>query len=287
MRRIALLTLALAATLPAEDPAPAPETAQQVLEKVNAFRKKAGLAPVVLDAALSKGCQNHASYLLQNKDNPATRGLGAHDEDPALPGYTEEGKKAGKSSDIHFIDPVRAVDGWMASLFHRTPILEPSLAKIGFGAVENPDRGWFVVVDVASGKTGKGKAGKNPATVYPADKQKDVPARFGGEVPNPIPEDKDHEAGYPITAQFPAGTPVKEASVGLKDADGKLLECWISSPEKPADARYQRNTICAISKDALKAGATYTVMMAAKVGGRPWAMEWTFSVESEAKDGEK
>ncbi|KAF0243707.1 MAG: hypothetical protein FD180_3123 [Planctomycetota bacterium] len=281
------LPILLAASLLAfaEDPPPADDTGAKVMERVNVFRKLAGLTPVTLDAALSKGCASHAAYLLENQENPATRGLGAHNEDPKLPGYTKEGEEAGRSADIHYIEPVRAVDGWMASLFHRTPLLEPSLAKIGFGAVENGERGWFVVVDVMGGKGG----GKKPAgkgvqpVVYPKDKQKDVPLAFGGEVPDPIPEDRDDHAGYPITAQFPPGVPVKEASVGLKDAEGKLIECWISTPDKPADARYQRNTVCAISKDVLKPGVTYTVNMAAKVGGRPWAAEWKFTTEGEAE----
>ncbi|MCE9584308.1 MAG: CAP domain-containing protein [Planctomycetes bacterium] len=278
--------LALGALLAhGEDPLPAAdETSAKVLEKVNAYRKLAGQPAVKMDEELSKGCRAHAEYLKTNEGQPSTQGLGAHKEDAKLPGYTIEGEKAGGSADISFEDPVPSIDGLMATLFHRVPLLDPGLEKIGFGAIHG-DKGWYVVVDVMSGRKGGGKAtGKGPQPVlYPRDKQKDVPHEFSGELPNPIPDDKDGRAGYPITAQFPGGIPVKEASVGLKDADGKLLDCWVSSPEKPADARYQRNTICAMPKDVLKPGATYTVMMAAKVGGRPWSAEWKFTTEGVAE----
>ncbi len=283
VRRALILALAASIAVLAEDPPPAvDDTPGKVLEKVNAWRKLAGQAPVKLDEELSKGCLAHAEYMKANKDHPSQKGLGAHDEDPKLPGYTPEGAKAGKSSDISFSEPVASIDGLMATLFHRVPLLEPGLDRIGFGAASGDDA-WYVVVDVMSGvKGGKKPPGKGPQPVlFPRDKQKDVPLEFGGEMPNPIPEDRDGRAGFPVTAQFPQGIPVKEASVGLRDAEGKLVECWVSTPEKPADARYQRNTVCAIPKDVLKPGATYTMSMAAKVGGKPWSAEWKFTTEGE------
>ncbi len=54
---------------------------------------------VLLDPELSKGCGLHARYLVLNIDHPETQGLGGHDENPKLPGYTPEGQKAGKNSD--------------------------------------------------------------------------------------------------------------------------------------------------------------------------------------------
>ncbi|MCC6737966.1 MAG: CAP domain-containing protein [Planctomycetia bacterium] len=280
LRRALVIAAAASLAALAEDPPAADPTADKVLEKVNEWRKLAGLQPVKLDEALSKGCRAHAEYLKTNQGHPSVQGLGAHGEDPKLPGYTPEGEKAGKSSDISFEDPVPAVDGLMATLFHRVPLLNPALEKIGFGAASEGGK-WFVVLDVMNGVGKKPPAKGNPPVVFPRAKQKDVPLAFGGEMPNPIPEDKDGKAGFPITAQFPSGIPVKEATVGLKDADGKPVECWISTPEKPADARYQRNTVCAFPKDLLKPGTTYTVSMAAKVGGKPWSAEWTFTTAGE------
>ena len=164
----------------------------------------------------------------------------------------------------------------MATLYHRTPILDFGLTQVGIGAARDPEGGWISVMDVTEGKGGgKRPAGRGPAVViYPVDKQKDVPVAFGGEVPNPVPEAKDG-AGYPVTAQFPSGVPVKAARAVLKDAEGKPLDGWVSSPESPADARFQRGTVCVFAKQAFAPGATYTVEMTEAdldvldEGGRP------------------
>ena len=89
----------------------------------------------MLDAALSRGCLAHARYLALNLGHPATAGLGAHDEDLSLPGASEEGANRGKASDIAIGDqtPLHGIDQWLATLYHRVPILEPNLKSVGYG----------------------------------------------------------------------------------------------------------------------------------------------------------
>ncbi|MGL4552011.1 MAG: CAP domain-containing protein, partial [Gemmataceae bacterium] len=57
---------------PEEDEARAGE---QLLVELNAHRTRAGLDPVVMDEALSKGCRQHAAYVARNIDDPKTQGL--------------------------------------------------------------------------------------------------------------------------------------------------------------------------------------------------------------------
>lgn len=239
---------------------------QEALARINDYRKTAGLAPVELDATLSKGCTAHAKYLVKNDGHPSTAGLGAHEEDPKLPGYTPEGQKAGKSSDINFMPPPESVDSWMASFFHRVPILHPHLKKVGLGYAEGGKHGWVCVLDVTNGLGGGRQV---PFVLYPIDKQQNVPLRFGGEVPNPIPEDTDG-AGYPNTVTFPETKPVKKVEAILKDSAGKVLEVWLSSPEKPADERFQRHTVCVIAKNPFEPNTNYTITISGKVGGSTW-----------------
>ena len=92
---ILLLTLATFALEQNQD-----QENAKVLDKINSYRKLAGLKPVTVDPALCKGCFAHAQYLIKNADHPSVKGLGTHSEDPKLPGYTEEGAKAAKSSVI-------------------------------------------------------------------------------------------------------------------------------------------------------------------------------------------
>ena len=119
--------------------AEAPE--DKVLARVNAYRAHAGLAPVALDAKLSKGCTAHAEYMKANRGSDALVGLEVHKEHMDLPGATTEGAACGKAADIYpeIADLESAVDGWMASLYHRRPILDPSLKTIGVGYAKLPE----------------------------------------------------------------------------------------------------------------------------------------------------
>ncbi len=124
----------------------------QALERVNQYRRLAGLEAVTLDTGLSRGCKLHADYLQVNLGHPSTNGLGMHDEDPKLPGYTPEGKKAGAAAVIATgMPPVGAIDDWFATLFHRVPLLDPSLSRIGFGYSRGGPAGWITVLDTSSG----------------------------------------------------------------------------------------------------------------------------------------
>lgn len=264
---------------------------QQVLDRVNQIRKTAGLTPVTLDPELHRGCRNHARYLVLNAGHPATAGLGAHDEDLSLPGATPEGKDAGKKSVIALgdHDPRDAVEGWMATLYHRVPILEPNLKRVGFGLARGDRLGWITVLNLMSGKT----PGRPHEVLYPVPDQVDVPLNFppGGEEPNPIPQDMDKKAGYPITLFFPQDSSLLGSTGSLKDADGNAVEVWYSSPEKHANPKYpkhQGNTICLIPKDPLKAQTKYTVQVGGSREGKKWEKTWSFTtIDASSASGPK
>ena len=123
------------------------------LERINFYRKAAGLEPVANDPALGKGCALHAQYLVKNSNHPSVDGLGMHKEDPKLPLYSAEGAAAGEASVVFPTgDPVGAVDKWIASLFHRVPLLDPQLSKVGFGFAKGGKWGGYVVVDTIHGR---------------------------------------------------------------------------------------------------------------------------------------
>jgi uncharacterized protein YkwD len=255
--------------------------AQQALEKVNGIRKTAGLAPVTMDTELSRGCLAHARYLVRNLGHPKTEGLGAHDEDPSLPGATDEGTKAGRASDINIGDhePLDGIDAWMATLYHRIPILEPNLKTVGFASARARWLGRVTVLNIGSGKA---ELPRSLAVYYPVPDQSGVPLHFpvGGEAPDPIPQDRTGRAGYPITAFFPDSAPVKSASATLTDDAGKDVPVWFSSAEAPANPKYaklQGNTICLIPKEPLRPNTTYRVHLRGQRGGSGWQKAWQFT----------
>jgi uncharacterized protein YkwD len=127
--------------------------AEEIVAQINDVRKLAGLAAVTLDAKLSDGCQKHAKYVQHNLEHPKVQGLGIHDEDPKLKYATPEGAKAGTAGVIALIsDPADSLGGWMATLYHRLPFLDPQLKRVGYGQERHPLRGWVTVLDVGSGK---------------------------------------------------------------------------------------------------------------------------------------
>src|SRR5262249_11873808 len=149
-------------------------------------------------------------------------------------------------------DPVKLVEWCLASLFHRVPVLDPKLNKIGFGYAKGGKEGGYVVLDTVSSREGK----DSPIPIlYPADQQKDVPLLFAeGEFPSPIPQGKPDKAGYPVTVIFSLDAVVKDVTASLKDGANKEVAVWPSSPEKPAAGQkdYQRNTICLIPHAPLR-----------------------------------
>ena len=76
-----------------------------------------------------------------------------HDEAPSLPGATPEGRRAGRASVIsREPDSGASVDGWIDTLFHRVPLLDPELKTVGYACVRLPDQGYVCVMNIAAGK---------------------------------------------------------------------------------------------------------------------------------------
>ncbi len=124
-----------------------------LLERINQARKLARLGPLTADDRLSQGCLAHARYVARNLGHPRLQGLGIHDEDATLPGATPHGARAGKAAIIALLpDPLESVDGWLATLYHRIPLLDPNLRRIGYGQEQHPLRGWVAVLDVGNGR---------------------------------------------------------------------------------------------------------------------------------------
>jgi cysteine-rich secretory family protein len=248
--------------------------AAKVVDRINVHRKAAGLEPVAIDPVLSKGCAAHAAYLVTNVDHPSTQGLGLHSEDPKLPGYTKEGERAGKASVIFLgREGDQAVDGWMASFFHRIPLLQSRLRKIGYGVARGGPAKVTVVLDATNGM---GPTKDSTVVLYPGEDQRDVPLAFVVEIPDPIP-DTVGAAGYPVTAIFAEGALVKDVKASLKDGAGNEIAISLSSPEKPAAADYQRNTVGLIPLKPLRPQTAYTATVSALVRGKSWTKTWTFT----------
>ncbi len=137
----------------------------KIVARVNAVRQAAGLQPVRLDDELSRGCQSHARYLVLNHQRPAGRGMNVHRQDADLDGASPEGARAAKESVIAVVlDPQTCVENWMATLYHRIPILTPDLERVGFGHARIQGRKWVCVLDTGNGRTAASASRPRPGS---------------------------------------------------------------------------------------------------------------------------
>lgn len=248
--------------------------AREVLERLNGYRSAAGLPQVSLDPQRSEAAAKHARYLAENLGHPATAGLAAHDEDPTLPGFSPEGRAAGQASLIAFSSDgaPEILDAWMGTLFHRVPLMQPALRKVGFARARAAGGRQVYVLEVGD-RTGS----SGQPVLYPPDGAEGVPTHLSpGELPNPIPDDGDGIAGFPVTVSFPPGLEVTAVRAVLRDARGRLVPHALSSPEHPVVAGAQQNTVALIAADPLEPGARYRVEVSAMVSGALFERAWSF-----------
>ncbi len=246
--------------------------AERVLAHVNVYRAAAGLTPVRLDPKLSAGCMEHANYMKLNRGTDAMIGLNAHKQRPELPGASPAGAACGKAADLfpEVSDLDAAVDGWMASLYHRRPMLNPALQTIGVGYAELPEGTLMAALMFADADESKGTWPVH----YPATGQTDVPLEFGNEVPNPIPA--NGKGGYPLTLQFPSFDKVTGASATL-EAGGKAVPFYLSDPEHPATSFGQYGVICVIPKQRLAPHTRYDASITATWHDKTTTLSWSFT----------
>jgi hypothetical protein len=270
-----VLTLWLSASFAiAQQPADDPEIAT-ALHFLNLARNAAGMEPVTISDSLSRGCYLHAKYLAINSQSPLVGGMEAHKENSKLQGHTEEGAAAGANSVIHYVKPSEAIVGWIATFYHRLPLLQPALKEIGIAYYEGEDR-TVSLIDCISGANGSQKL---PIVYYPGEDQADVPPAMGPEIPHPMESPGSY--GFPITIYFSEYQDVKEVYFKLLDNLGKPVACRVSTPEEPATYFTQWNSICAIPEEPLLPHIRYTVRMACTLDGVRIKKEYGFTTGAE------
>ena len=252
MLRVAALLVLLIASVPQAKAEPPDEQAWRLL---NHYRQLAGLTPVKLDQKLSAGCMGHAIYMVQNQGTDAMAGLNPHTQRPNLPGASAAGAACAKAADLFpgVSDLGVAIEAWMAGMYHRRPMLDPQLERIGVGYARLPDGMLMAALRFENTTLRRG----GWPVAYPADNQTDVPLEYGTEFPNPIPN--HGTGGYAITLQFPPFDKVTGVSAKLTEVSGKSVEFFLSDPEQPATSFGQFGVICLIPKQSLQAQHAYTV----------------------------
>jgi hypothetical protein len=144
----------------------------------------------------------------------------------------------------------------MGTFYHRLPLLDPGLLRIGWGL-----EGGYACLDAGSMV---GRTSVPETTVcWPADGQTGVPLAFQPELPNPVPGEDQASWGYPITLQlfaFPRDVVPVVREMTLTEAGGAAVDCWFTGPERPLNPELGPAAAwCLIPKARLKPGTRYQV----------------------------
>jgi len=262
---------------PSDSPYPASmnyPAATAAMTLFNEYRAQSLVPPVGLNLKNSLACQAHADYLNDNDISLSVVGLGAHTEDPALPGYTTDGAIAGANSVIYEgVTAEEAIENWMSTFYHRLGLLNPNLKTIGFGSADE-----YQVMDIISGIDN----GANQVTsmvMFPPPGAEDVPVKFKKEIPYPIPGDES--LGVPITVEF-YGNLISALQVDIARLEdlgsGQVVDCYVQTPTDPFldDWTYQY-VVALLPKDPLPKGHTFRVYVTGQVNHLPWTANWDFS----------
>lgn len=225
-----------------------------------------------IEPTLSSGTLAHARYLAKNRAQLA-KWPDAHEQYPDREGFSPAGSWAGQHSVIApgVRKPEEAIDGWIGTFYHRLPLLDPCLLRIGWGMHDG-----IAVLDASSVS--------NPSLVrgwvaWPPPRMRSVPTAFQPELPNPVPGVDQSGMGYPITLQYFGWSTEASATMTLHHGgspSAPQVECWVITPAAPINRELvPPGAYCLIPKTPLKRSSRYTVVADLSGSDEPWV--WTFS----------
>jgi uncharacterized protein YkwD len=266
-----------AETLPADD---AQRTAAA---RMDAIRAAVGVAPASFDADIATAAAAHAAFYVQHAASYQAKGLSAHAEDASFgDGYTGNDfatrmKAAGfggsPSAEVMAFTggPESAITGWMDTLYHRLPLIEPATVAYGYGQAKL-GKSQAEVMDLASGK-----AALQPVVVWPVPGAVDVPRSWSGaESPQPKPPPGGYPSGPMITAHLPAGAKVKAHAL-LDEAGGAVAHVYLDAGNDPTLASYSARAVALYAEEPLAAASTYVVRLTLDLAGAEETLAWRFT----------
>ncbi len=271
----------------------APECGADALTRLNEWRGWLGLPEVSTDEALQQAAADHTTYYLHHwPDRFEDTGRSAHDESPGTEGYTGqdpaarmaaagyEGMPLGEVMAFQSA-PEQAVDDWMASLYHRVPLLLPLAAHVGYGGASRGGR-ICQTLDVGT-PAGVQFEAADTIVIFPPDEATGVPTRWEGlEKPRP-----------PLDTGYPSG-PILTVIFGSASADAfpaiNVEQCVLDGPDGPVehvalapgdDPALCCGVVALYATTPLQPGATYTVTLHYRRASVSDTLTWSFTTASE------
>ncbi|MBE3590520.1 MAG: S-layer homology domain-containing protein, partial [Firmicutes bacterium] len=273
------------------------------LRALNTYRALAGLPPLVADASLAAAAQAHAAFYARNAAAYGGVSLQVHVEPEFWPGFTGRapwnraayfGYAGNVAEDMAFGEGlVEAVDTWMNSVYHRLPIVDPTLRAAGFALVGAPNAaGDLPVTDLELGDWIPQPADVPSGTVvvYPVDGQTEVPLSFPrGEIPDPLSPfpGASYPTGFPVTLQLPSphAAALDVDTAVLQTDGGRVVPAYVLRPDDsasdPAIAHLGGTAVAIVPKAPLAPLTTYRVRVTGRYlddsgAWHPLSRQWSF-----------
>ncbi|MFO0609101.1 MAG: CAP domain-containing protein [Polyangiales bacterium] len=267
---------------------------QQALTRTNHWRTAAGLAPLNANAQLEQAAVAHSRFMASNA---ASCYPGAHNEVSAgCMGFTgaspaarimAAGYRPSLAGEVINWEttPTRAIDGWIWTVYHRTPFQDPSYTEVGFGSVRTARTNNTMEFARRSGQQGQTLTAPS---LFPPPGTEGVPTGFQGNLEGPTPPVPLSTGRWPsgavVSVMFPSNTFTLTTH---KLYDGMCREVVhsafraASAPEMEgvqADPSNSNRRFVFLYGDArLQTNTRYTVELRGTVDGAPWSRVWAFT----------
>jgi hypothetical protein len=242
------------------------------LTAVNELRSQMGLACMTLVTELNTSSQKHCDYYQQNMADKVCI-ANAHAEVATCAGFVAEmfftrmtnaGYKGSARSEVMAFsgNPTSAIAQWINSVYHRTPLLSPWIAEMGYGMTADCD-----TIDMGQGV----KAADTATAVYPYPGQIDVPLNFDGSHEGPMPPAPP--GGWPSASPvhvYAKNYTVTSHDIFVSSTCSALPHQWL--PDKEQYILYP-------DKPFAK-GTEYRVVVVGTRGGQPLSFDWTFKTKN-------
>jgi hypothetical protein len=256
-------------------PAGAPADAVTAFNAENAARVAMGIPCASLVLTLCTSAQNHCGYYTTNQGSATCQAASAHDEVAGCPQFTGADPGArikaagyvgnGWSECMAFLgDPAGAVQTFIDSVYHRTPVLSPWYRDMGYGGGVGCD-----TIDFGPGAA----TAKTVTAFYPYDGQIGVPLSFNGaqEGPTPPVPTTGWPSGYPITL-YGQGITVSAHQIVVDGTTTPLAHLWLDG-----DATLGSTAKVLYTEVPLSANTTYRVTIDGTSSAGSVHFDWTFT----------
>jgi hypothetical protein len=260
--------------------APSGATANQIaaLDRENTTRTAVGIPCATMVSTANLGATRHCNYYASNRSvsmciaNPHVEVSGCSMYVAA--NFWDRMTMAGYTGSPAFEDMAfsnngaSAVQQWIDSVWHRTPVLSPWVRDIGYGSATGCD-----TMDFGTGAA----TGANVTATYPYASQTGVPTSFDGRYEGPTPPvpPTGWPSGYPIHI-YARGATITAHVLTVAGSTTPIAHVWIGERDAAAMGLLPNANVM-YANSPLTAATRYHVHIVGTYSGGALALDWDFT----------